>query len=597
MYAKEMAGIARGPEKKNLVIILIFIVLAVFLVGATHYGTKTLSAVRAYIAAEGKWTKAQKQATNLLLQYAMYGESEYYQKAQAHLDVNRSLRQTRHTLTSGQVDRNLATKEFKKAGIDAADIDLLIWLTVNFKHLDLKQKSLDIWAQADQKIARLDSVSGELHAAIQQDRFGSGARDAYIQEISSLDRELTALEHSFSANMAELARWIRNLIFWTITGTGSLLLIAGYLITSSYFRRINYLNRRLSRSEARLKKVLDHSRDVIYELDLQTGDYSYMSQCVENILGYSAGHIIKEGKQFIIDRTHPEDTRRLRKELKESEGKPDGDNFAGKIEYRIKTRAGNYIWVSNQRTLVRDENGVPRKIVGSGRDITQRKEHEQEMEKALQEKRTLLNEIHHRVKNNLAVISGLLELQKAEPADSLPSMIENTQNRIQSIATIHEKLYQSENLSDIDMREYFDEFSELLMHSYSLPGKTIEFKKELDSFYLDITQASPLGLMFNELLTNALEHGFPDPGEGTIALSLTKNNGTATLSVADNGKGLPENFDMDRMGSLGMTLVQTLARQLNANLEVSCDEWTTFSVTFPVYDRDSQKPQTTPAYS
>ena len=569
-------------NNKDIVIILVFVVLAAFLVAATHYGTKSLSAVRAYITAEGKWTKAQKKTVNLLLQFSIHQEPELYEKAHRNLQIHEGFRQARLALISGSSGYRKAVKGFEKAGTDPRDLELLIWLTTNFKGVDRMEEALSIWEQGDRQIARLDSLARQLHIAIEQDNLNSGYRNAFVGDITALDHKLTVLENSFSETMAEMARWVREVIFWTITGTGAVLLFLGYLITSRYFREVNNLNQRLSESEARFKKVLENSRDVIYELDFDTGNYEYMSPYVEEMLGYPAEKIIQEGKYFILNRIHPDDMQRLHEELKEMQGQEVEEHFAPKTEFRIKTNEGHYIWVSNHRSLVRDANGIPIRIVGSVRDISERKKHEDEMEKALQEKQILLKEIHHRVKNNLAVIYSLLEMQKQEPVESVPAMIEDTQARVQSIATIHEKLYQSETLSYIDIREYLEDFSELIMNSFNNPERSIELKKDLQSFHLDITKAAPLGLIFNELINNAFKHGFSESCEGSILINLTKNEHEATLSVADNGKGLPEDFNIEESASLGMTLIKTLSHQLQGKIEVNEGEWTTFHFTFPI---------------
>ena len=570
-------------NSKNIVIILVFVVLAAFLVAATHYGTKSLSAVRAYITAEGKWTKAQKKTVNLLLQYSIHQEPELYEKANRNLHIHEGFKQARQALVSGGDGHRKAVKGFEKANMDPRDLGLLIWLTTNFKGVDRMEEALAIWEQGDRQIARLDSLARQLHTAINQGNLNSGYRNAFVGKITALDQKLTVLENSFSETMAEMARWVREVIFWTITGTGVVLLMLGYLITNRYFREVNNLNRQLSESETRFKKVLENSRDVIYELDFKTGNYEYMSPYVEEMLGYSAEQILKEGTSFIFNRIHPDDLQSLHQEVKEMQGEEVEEHFSPITEFRIQNREGRYIWVSNHRSLVRDDEGTPIRIVGSVRDISERKKHEEEMEKALQEKQILLKEIHHRVKNNLAVIYSLLEMQKQEPVESVPAMIEDTQSRVQSIATIHEKLYQSETLSYIDIQEYLEDFSELIMNSFNNPERSIELNKDLQSFHLDITKAAPLGLIFNELINNSFKHGFSDTCEGSISISLTKNEHEATLLVADNGKGLPEDFDIEESTSLGMTLIKTLSNQLQGNIEVGEGEWTTFQFTFPIY--------------
>jgi PAS domain S-box-containing protein len=215
------------------------------------------------------------------------------------------------------------------------------------------------------------------------------------------------------------------------------------------------------------------------------------------------------------------------------------------------------------------------------RDITQQKEHEQKIQESLEEKEVLLQEIHHRVKNNLSVISGLLELQRFEPLESIDSLIDETQSRIKSIATIHEKLYQSDTLAEVDIKEYIEDFTEIVWDTFNSEQKDITISKDLQHFSIDITKAVPLGLIINELLTNAFKHGFPDIRKGEIRIILKKDPQEVLLSVEDNGHPLPDDFSLENSNSLGMTLIKTLSSQLDGTIDISQDEWTTFKITFP----------------
>jgi len=570
-------------ERGNIAISLVFVVLALFFIVTTHYGTKTLSAVRAYVGAEGQWTKAQKEATSLLLQYSIKEHPKLYRQFQKELELHKAFKTTRQTLISDNPDYSLAFRGFQTADIHPADIDLLIWLGQFHKDISYLRQAYDIWRQGDQKIAELDSLGRAIHQSVQKNNLDRETRNHFIQDISIIDARLTELESSFSATMADGARWIRSVLFWSIVILGIIIIIAGYFITRNYFRDINSLNQKLSKSEAKFGTVLQNSRDVIYQMDFESGDYEYMSPAVKNMLGYSPEQVLDKGANFILDRIHPEDYKRLEREIEEMQGKGVENQFANETEFRIKTKEGNYIWVNNQRSLVKDDNGNPTAIVGTVRDISDRKKHEVETQKSLEEKQTLLEEIHHRVKNNLAVVSSLLELQKNEGSDELKPILQDTQTRIHSIAMIHEKLYQTETLSDIDIKEYIGDFVAMVASSFGSNQKEINITQEVQSFSLDITKAVPVGLILNELLNNAYKHGFSDTKNGELRISLTKENETGTLRVADDGEGLPDDFNLDNQQSLGMTLIKTLIKQLEGELEILPDDkWTTFQVTFPL---------------
>jgi len=581
-----MDGLNKQPHSQwgNIAIISVFVVLALFLIATTHYGTKTLSAVRAYVGAEGQWTKAQKEATMVLIRYSINEQPELYNQFQTELKLHKAFRKTRQTLISDNPDYDRAFRGFQTADIHSDDIDLLIWLAQFHSDISYLQQAFDIWKQGDRHITKLDSLGRLLHKTIQKEPTDHGTRTQLIKDIHELDHKLTQLESAFSATMADGARWIRTVLFWSIVILGAIIIATGYFITQSYFSYVNSLNQELTESENKFRSVLQNSRDVIYQIDFDSGNYEYMSPAVKNMLGYSPDQILEYGTEFILDRIHPEDRKRMDQEIKEMEGKEVEDHFARETEFRIKTNEENYIWVNNQRSLVKDSNGNPTAIVGTVRDISERKKHEVETQKSLEEKQTLLEEIHHRVKNNLAVVSSLLELQKNEANDEVKPILQDTQSRIHSIAMIHEKLYQTETLSDIDIKEYIEDFTSMVANSFGLDQKAITISQEVQSFSLDITTAVPIGLILNELLNNAYKHGFSDTQHGELRISLTKENGTVTLRVSDNGRGLPDDFSLDRdQQSLGMTLIQTLTKQLEGKFDISSnDEWTSFQVTFPI---------------
>lgn len=220
-------------------------------------------------------------------------------------------------------------------------------------------------------------------------------------------------------------------------------------------------------------------------------------------------------------------------------------------------------------------------ILAYVRDISEHVEYEKAIEKSLKEKSTLLAEVHHRVKNNLAVISGLLEMQAFNAQINLVQQeLKESQSRIQSIATVHELLYQSDSFSNIHLEPYIDELVSYISETFSHEDTDIRFKKDIAPVSLTVKQAVPCGLLLNELITNAYKHAFPAHSEGTISITLTQNDDMISLTVADNGVGLPEDFDYEKPSSLGITLIHTLVRQINGTLTIEKEPATKFLISF-----------------
>ena len=187
--------------------------------------------------------------------------------------------------------------------------------------------------------------------------------------------------------------------------------------------------------------------------------------------------------------------------------------------------------------------------------------------KSLTEKEALLKEIHHRVKNNLQIISSLLNLQSASLKDSSAlDAIKEGQHRVKSIALIHQKLHQTEDLSQVDFQEYCEQLVSFLQSAFAQKGKDIQTTVKANRIQLDIDTAVPLGLIINELVTNAYKYAFSDQDIGVIEIVLSRMDEGLSLDVRDNGKGMPEDFDLTKAKSLGMKLVQILSRQLKGKV-------------------------------
>jgi two-component sensor histidine kinase len=224
------------------------------------------------------------------------------------------------------------------------------------------------------------------------------------------------------------------------------------------------------------------------------------------------------------------------------------------------------------------------KVLVSVIDITEQVRANERIKSSLREKEVLLQEIHHRVKNNLQIISSLLNLQSGYVQDpQAREIFQDSQHRIRSMALIHEKLYQSENLARVDFAEYIHSLATHLFRSYRANAQAITLKVQADDVSLDIDTAIPCGLILNELLSNALKHAFPDGRAGEIRVALDADREhRLTLKVSDNGVGFPSDQDFRNTASLGLQLVNTLVDQLDGTIKLDRRGGTDFEITFVV---------------
>jgi PAS domain S-box-containing protein len=272
----------------------------------------------------------------------------------------------------------------------------------------------------------------------------------------------------------------------------------------------------------------------------------------------------------------------------------------GRSEYGrwLIRKDGSRFWARWVTTPIYDESGQILAFAKVLHDETQRKQTEEQLREAVKEKNALIQEVHHRIKNNLQVINSLISLQADRVDRSMLSILEDTQNRVAAIGAIHEQLYASQDLSNINFGSYLEDLVKGLFSFYGVRGNHIDLQIHSDEIVLDVHQAIPLGLIANELVTNSLKHAFPQNRPGVVEVSFTYvpqegsgdsestlDEGSARLRVSDNGIGLPSGVDIDGARSMGLHLVHLLAGQLGGRLEAEPGPGTRLALTFPLKER------------
>ena len=335
-------------------------------------------------------------------------------------------------------------------------------------------------------------------------------------------------------------------------------------------------------------QISEEKYRIIYETTLegiyQTTPEGYclsVNPALAGILGYDSPEemttaIEDIGAQLYVD---PEQRAEIKRQLAE------GAVVKG-FEAQLRHKGGGTIWALINAAVVRAESGEILSYQGGMIDITERKLAQERIQSSLREKEMLLKEIHHRVKNNLQIISSLLNLQMAHIDDKklLPLFLES-QNRVRTMALIHEKLYQSDNLADIDFSAYLRELANSLFRSYHSSVSRARLDIDAEPITFGIDTAVPCGLLINELISNALKYAFPEGREGTVRIELHQNDATTcTLVVADTGVGLPDGFDISKTETLGMALILSLTKQLDGDLKVDNDYGAKFTITFKRQD-------------
>lgn len=348
-----------------------------------------------------------------------------------------------------------------------------------------------------------------------------------------------------------------------------------YSIDNIQSRRKTLLQKNLELSQMteelqRYKLLSRHARDIILFIN-SDGQIIEANESAEKAYGYSREELVSLS---ITDLRNTQTLQPVKDQM--SQAVEQGILF--ETEHRRSDGSLFPVEVSSIGINI----GGSRILLNIIRDITGRKQTETQIINSLREKETLLREIHHRVKNNLAVISSLLELQADRIQDpELRGFFDESRQRIKSIALVHEKLYGTADMSLINFSDYIQSIVMDLLSLYQIRGRDITTRFTLDDIRLDVDTAIPCGLIINELVTNSLKHAFPDRRNGELSIFFTKSGSSLTLKVEDNGIGLPDNFDHKQTGTLGLQLVNALTRQLRGNVQFLSDNGgSTIVITF-----------------
>jgi PAS domain S-box-containing protein len=353
----------------------------------------------------------------------------------------------------------------------------------------------------------------------------------------------------------------------------------------------------LKLSNERFHIVARATNDAIWDWCLPTNAV-WWSEVFQTLFGYSADEI-EPGIESWYNRLHPDDRD---KTVSGIHAIIDGGGKYWSDEYRFRCKDGSYAYIFDRGFILHDDQGMPVRMIGSMMDISKRREAEEQITKSLREKEVLLREIHHRVKNNIQVISSLLFLQSRRIKDKQATEIfEESQNMIKTMALIHDKLYKSKDLASINMKEYINDLMKDLFRFYKVNPDKITLATEIEDVSLGIDSAINCGLIINELVSNSLKYAFPSLGaesreqraessgtgqpyrerKGEITITLTENSydsplyaprsSLITLTVQDNGIGIPDDVDLRSTNTLGLQLVAILVEN-NLKGEIRLDK-------------------------
>ena len=413
-----------------------------------------------------------------------------------------------------------------------------------------------------------------------------GTYETYVARLHPEDRERVHQATQLSINKGAdrdldfriiwpdgSVHWIQSKGRVIYSAAGTPVLLSGISLDISERK---FAECQLHESEAQLHRALEAARMGFWEMNIQTGS-SIWSNNLEQLYGVAPNTYGGTYESF-LELVHPQDRDLIQQEVQICLATGNDYN----VEFRVVWADGSIHWMEGKGQVFYDEMGKPVRMTGIDMDISERKQAETDIKESLREKEVLLQEIHHRVKNNLQVISSLLDLQSQRLTDKAAlEIFQESQNRIKLMALVHETLYKYKDFVRINFSEYAKTLIDYLFRAYKGELNDINLSLNLEEVHLKLDKAIPCGLIISELISNSLKYAFPNQAKGTIYLSLAfDENNYFRLMVKDDGVGFPHNWESGEVKSLGLQLVKVLTNQLDGTLELDHKDGTEFRISF-----------------
>jgi PAS domain S-box-containing protein len=344
----------------------------------------------------------------------------------------------------------------------------------------------------------------------------------------------------------------------------------------------SYLRKTVKENEKFLANLFQMVPEIIYIYDLDKQKNVLVNDTFEKLFGYTKTDLDKLGEGFLNILIHPDDIQNVINHhiaLSQLEIGQMQD-----VEYRMKKKSGEWLWlISRDMVYSKSDAGNANQILGCATDITHIKETEHKLLQTIDDKNILLKEVHHRVKNNMSIITSFLELQSIHTEDEkLKTVLKESQNRIFTMALIHEDIYQSESFTDLNLKDYIMNLCSNIRSAFCSDDKKVEIKYNLININLEIDNIIPLGLLINEIITNAFKYAFQNEVSGIVGVNLRKENDIVFLEIYDNGPGLSNESKFENSKTLGFQIIKSLVTQINGKLDYHNNNGAHFLISFKI---------------
>lgn len=549
-------------DRRIILILIIFSVCVFGMVGVTYMTISTMGATRSYGTLKDNWRFLRMDATKNLIEYAHTRKPAYYELYNQEINVLKKYSQARKELMKPHYNYQFVVSAFgtKLKNISAIeDLPTMIKLFRLLRKHSVLSQIITLWNQGDQNLTDLDTLAIHLHERIQAGTLDQATLANSINKILLIDTQFNNMRNKLNFVTDKSSEWLKHTLWLTTLAIGLILLIIGAGSTTMVLRSSSRMRKTIEENEQRFQSLFDNNPNAVFLKNLK-GQIVKCNEAATNLTEYSSDELMKMNLEQIIIPDH-------RPLVKDNFDKAAG-GIAKPIEVNGVTRNGQNFTIELTNIPVYVNNKCTG-VFGVADNITARKIQEKRIRDTLREKEILLSEIHHRVKNNLALINGLLDLQVLH-ADNpeLSGILADAQRRVHSMAKVHEMLYRETSFSSINLKSYIHKLSENIANTFSRSHKGIVSEIDAEELQININKAIPIGLILNELITNVYKHAFEAGEDGAIFIILKNEGKQYTLSVLSDGLPLPSDFNPDNYKTMGMTLIRTLTTQIHAGLEV-----------------------------
>lgn len=556
-------------DRKMIGILSVFTFLGICLVITIIVATNTLTGLIGFSSMQTHWTEARKEGTQHLISYIRTEDEKHlarFDKAMATID---SARYIRTRLAAKDSDHPSIRTKFNDLHILPQDVDNMITVFERFHNFADFKRSISQWAASDSILKKMESLADSIGTRVVTSSFSNADKKKALDRVEELDRKLTQKEYEITESLSHGVAYLKKIVWGISISLGLILLITGGFLTIRFLKSLKKWHRTIEIREQEYRSLFEENPNAVYSFSTE-GEFVQGNQALENMIGYSIDELRgRTFKEFL----NPSEVERVEAYFQKAvNGMPQTYETVGVT----KDSNNIYLEITNLPIYVNNEiTGV----YGIAQDITDRKEKKEKIKEQLEEKTHLLSEVHDRVKNNLALVSGLINLQRDMVREEEENTyLDNIASRIHSMAMVHERLYQTENFSRLRIDKYISEFCSNIDNMVSDGNPDSEIVLNVDPVNLNIKQAIPLALLLNELITNAYKYGgSPD---NNITVSLEEHQNLVTICVKDRGTGLPEEYDLERPNSLGLRLIKVLINQLDASCELNRKGGTTYTIQF-----------------